>query len=475
MVLGSLAGGAAVIILALFGSSIMQRVRPVRRCPKCWYTLHCATMKCSECGYAARHEHQLFKGRRHWRWAMVGVCMLAASYALHVTPEVRDRGWPAAFSMTVKLGLLPWLRPDDAELLPHIQGAGGDVSALRWRDRVYLDLYHATTMLESHRWWNERLVRFMGRRHERLEGGQTVTWRSEADRLLAMTTWRDGIIVQWPRHRFVESPQVVVRSRDVWVQGEAVYLTLDVAATGADHSGLQVEATVADATGRVLVQHQRVAITSENKTGCGQDLASQLKVPAEAFQSGGSGGLTLHVTLSHEHSATLNGLPIRAWRTVVYPTQTIEWDVKLADDVAELLDAVSSTTFERELRESMHPVLMIDPIDATSFELELALNVDFEGSPTVESFLQAMCIGAIVEVRLDGSPIARGRLLAGGRSLNDGLPLYVLDAQQLSHVDLQSSSAKWTVHVIGDPYQALRDFETSRYWSGEVQVPLRVH
>jgi len=51
------------------------------------------------------------------------------------------------------------------------------------------------------------------------------------------------------------------------------------------------------------------------------------------------------------------------------------------------------------------------------------------------------------------------------------LALTVVD-EALLHSDAKDS--KWQLHIKSDPEMALRDFESTRFWEGEVWVPLRV-
>jgi len=99
-----------LIVWALLADWVRHRFRRRRRCPRCWYDMsRSPTLTCSECGYEAKKERRLFKARRRWRWAFFAVFLLIGSYALHVTPQVKQRGWVAAVPTTVLIAALPWL------------------------------------------------------------------------------------------------------------------------------------------------------------------------------------------------------------------------------------------------------------------------------------------------------------------------------------------------------------------------------
>lgn len=104
-------GGAALLYWSLFH----DRARGRRRCPKCWYDLRAATtLTCPECGRTAQREGQLFKTRRRWRWAMVGVMLAAAGLVVPVVPKARRDGWPSVLPNTVLIITVPWPEWDAA-------------------------------------------------------------------------------------------------------------------------------------------------------------------------------------------------------------------------------------------------------------------------------------------------------------------------------------------------------------------------
>lgn len=71
------AGLAAWALLA-------DRARGRPRCPKCWYLMIGATgLRCPECGHVAKSNRAMFRTRRRWRWALlgVGIAIAAPGYA----------------------------------------------------------------------------------------------------------------------------------------------------------------------------------------------------------------------------------------------------------------------------------------------------------------------------------------------------------------------------------------------------------
>jgi len=102
--------GGGLLVWALWGDGLAQRFRRVkkRRCPKCWYDLsRTPGLTCSECGYTAKRERRLFRGRRRWRWALVALVILIGAHLARRSPDIHERGWVAAVPTTVLILAAP--------------------------------------------------------------------------------------------------------------------------------------------------------------------------------------------------------------------------------------------------------------------------------------------------------------------------------------------------------------------------------
>ena len=85
------AGGIGVSWWAIFG----DKARGRRRCPRCWHDLsRTPGLTCSECGHAARGEHDLARSRRRWGLA-AGTLLAVAAVAIWAQSMVLNQGWPA--------------------------------------------------------------------------------------------------------------------------------------------------------------------------------------------------------------------------------------------------------------------------------------------------------------------------------------------------------------------------------------------
>ncbi|MFZ4575751.1 MAG: hypothetical protein ACOYN0_15255 [Phycisphaerales bacterium] len=66
----------AGVALLLWGL-LKDRSRGRKRCPQCWYDMSGATgLRCPECGHECRAERELFRTRRRWRTASLGLALL---------------------------------------------------------------------------------------------------------------------------------------------------------------------------------------------------------------------------------------------------------------------------------------------------------------------------------------------------------------------------------------------------------------
>src|SRR5262245_31316552 len=98
--------GLIVLVRALFA----DRSRGRKRCPKCWYDMSGATsLVCTECGRDAKRERRLFRTRRHWKAAWLGLVLLVAGLGSYVGGEVHRDGWIRATPTVAYIVALPWL------------------------------------------------------------------------------------------------------------------------------------------------------------------------------------------------------------------------------------------------------------------------------------------------------------------------------------------------------------------------------
>lgn len=161
---GMAALAVVFLLLAFLGDVVRRRFRRMRRCPKCWYDLsHTPGMTCSECGYTAKRERQLFKSRRRKRWVLVALLVWIGSYFAFRVPAMQQRGWVAAVPTTALVFLWPRERvlafydeiladPELSMRLPLGSSVGGapfTEELLRRIDRGMLNRLHWRLLVET--------------------------------------------------------------------------------------------------------------------------------------------------------------------------------------------------------------------------------------------------------------------------------------------------------------------------------------
>ncbi len=96
--------GSLVVAAALF----RDRARGRRRCPRCWYDMSATPgMVCPECGKTSRREKHLFRTRRRWRLAVVGVLAALVGVGTALAPNVRTDGWLSIVPTTALMMFAP--------------------------------------------------------------------------------------------------------------------------------------------------------------------------------------------------------------------------------------------------------------------------------------------------------------------------------------------------------------------------------
>src|SRR5262245_13813656 len=91
--------GLALAVLALWRDPL----RKSRRCPKCWYDMSAtAGLLCPECGHAASRELAMFRVRRRWRLAVLGLALFLAPTGALVGATIHSEAW-VPFAPTVVL------------------------------------------------------------------------------------------------------------------------------------------------------------------------------------------------------------------------------------------------------------------------------------------------------------------------------------------------------------------------------------
>lgn len=119
------------LIFLAWWALFRDRARGRRRCPRCWYNMaHLPSMTCPECGYTAKSERSFGKTRRRKRMGVLAILGCAAIGAF-VIDRAMHRGWMSFLPARC----LFWAMPIDAG----IRQASVDELGQRMRSRVLSD------------------------------------------------------------------------------------------------------------------------------------------------------------------------------------------------------------------------------------------------------------------------------------------------------------------------------------------------
>lgn len=155
-IVGSLfiGGGVLVLLLALF----RDRSRGRKRCPKCWYDMTHAPppgLQCSECGREYAKESVLYRTRRRWRFAALGVLMVFIGYAGFIARKAFMDGWPSAVPSSALVMFWPISEKDWLDL---------DFAATPTTDGAFWELHDRMENGQlwdwQERWWAHRLAKY---------------------------------------------------------------------------------------------------------------------------------------------------------------------------------------------------------------------------------------------------------------------------------------------------------------------------
>ena len=217
----ALVSGFALVTFAIVGHRLPQWWRRRRRCPRCRYDMsHSGGLVCSECGFTARRERQLFRARRR-RWlAVPAIVLVAAGHVFRATPEIKERGWMAAIPTSALVLMVPVLRPDRQAYCDIPYGPiPGSRSTPGVRERLCFELVRHRLQDEDWTWYQTLLLEMVTAPPPSPYENAGFEWRSRSDRCLGSMRWADGQKLQWRYESPDLSARVVLKTRRAWPAG----------------------------------------------------------------------------------------------------------------------------------------------------------------------------------------------------------------------------------------------------------------
>ncbi|NNF41545.1 MAG: hypothetical protein HKN62_00580 [Phycisphaerales bacterium] len=107
----SISGIVALLGLLIAARALFRdRSRGRPRCPRCWYERTGSPEgPCPECGHVVKRERKLYKTRRRWRYAVLGILLLLLGLGGVWGQQVRANGWIEATPTAAYIVALPHL------------------------------------------------------------------------------------------------------------------------------------------------------------------------------------------------------------------------------------------------------------------------------------------------------------------------------------------------------------------------------
>jgi hypothetical protein len=463
--------GVGVIVLAMFVDWAMQKWRRVRggnsvlrRCPKCWYDLsHTSGLRCSECGHQARRERRLFRARRRWRFAVLGLAMIVGGYALRVTPAVKQRGWVAAVPTTAIIAALPWM-DDLCNTTPALRAQRKYTT----RQILCAELYNARAKpFQMWRWQRSWLANrcLAG---DAMRRPDTAKWRQQYGTILMPLLLSEETYVArgYAPSAWYSTARNAVRvdvsTRRVWPVGVPVYVSVKIHRL-VDWNTHAVSFDTASSVARLgspAVFMPSIFSNPDTEVVC-----------LGTFTDGKSPALRAHIS-----EVTTSGATEIAVNDIGSP-------FRVAGTIDDCISPVRFEPVDRALRRCLSPQLDLSRT-VNGLAAPLSLWNESRVMSSDGSALQGITMAFAIEILCDGDVVGTGRTWYSIEQLR----AWALDSYRQDHsfrglhwdaarvpADLSAvGQHEWTVRLRAAPEAALQNLECDEYWDGEIVMPLDV-
>jgi len=431
------------LIFLAWWSLFFDRPRGRRRCPRCWYDLtYSPGMTCGECGRTARREAEFNRIRRRNGLAVPAI-LGAAIIGGVVIDGARARGWATYVPTRVLIWAMPVVNDRNPAVFDELvrRMRGGDFSDGQWLallrrsaagdagmrppDQVWIDSWYSELANTSGR---QLLYRIDDEDARREAGDLLLELAMKGDPVVEITTresWPAGV-----------APTLDVRARDWWGRGVAQ---------------MRIEATprLPGAQPRVHVRRQAPI----------QTRSYSLHLPP---LPPGEHEVEIDLAIARRALGGDDWIPAGAL-TVMVPVHIEEGAARDLEPVTDdALDAVIRRVFRQGLVK----------YEGGSLPVRVGLNARL----TFADEFNDTAVAVRIDVLRNGEA---GRRLdiwwKGGRRASDRQYAWEVPTwnDALLGAPLQDGE-QWTLRVRGDRNLALRVDGVTRYWAGDVTVPVTV-
>jgi hypothetical protein len=451
------AAGVLVLLWALF----WDRSRGRRRCPKCWYDMRgVPALKCPECGVSATSERGLLRTRRHWR---IGCAGFLFAYLALATARLTHESWTAYVPTTALLAGARWLPGESSPSLGPEFGTNSDSSLCGWSTRV---LQHRLAAAPT---WQRQLARTVALARIDSELDSYPPRISSPGAVDLLEYCLGG---QRPHDDTRLHPLVAVEltgpSRTPI--GAPLCLRVDVAGLGAADVIVDLQPSWPGAQpARVYGKTPRGSLIAALS-----DLHTPVPMVALGRPTKSADGVDVTATFRRRmepiKSGEVDSLPIVCVRR-------FHVLVRIAEAEATPLQAAAVPWPLRRWTASDDLVMAEDWYDPGRWDL-LASTMDIDAPADVT-------YAARVEVTCNGSAYFRGEWcwwqgLERTSFPWGGSPFLAPICLTCRLTPVQplrgrpSDMGAWTAHLVSDPNVARWNVNATRFWSGEIEIPVRL-
>ncbi len=469
---------------ALLGDALVQWVKRWRgtarkHCPKCWYDLSqtaagdAGHVTCSECSYVVTRERRFYRGRRRWGLVAIALLLLLGSYAVHVTPAVRERGMVAAMPTTVLILYLPWYDTEQSEAVLNQPISLPPANDLPLLDQLYNDLRVARLGEKG----------ALGRFNERLLVQRCI--KGDADRLPLSQSWRNhyGAALSalassadlnqpwW--HAALGLIEIQYNTREVWPTDAPIWVELEVERWEANGTHV-LEASPISAGINAFSYTEFSHLIRVNYGNHWRHEQTLLGIPANGD------------AIAYDVKVAYGGPSMYSIDEEIEATTLLRWEpaIEVAGTISDYLEPVDDVSVGAAIAELFTPSAVITHGRTNG---AIALNDRLVLRSNVLERIGELTLGFDVQLLRNGETVGTSEVWyrISKRTRRDGSvswrarPMGVrIDATLDEHlVALEPEvieEGEWTLRLIGSPEVALRDFEATHYWAGDVELPIKV-
>ena len=453
--------GAVFLIHGLWG----DRSRGARRCPRCWHDLSgTPSMVCGECGFTARSESDLHRARRRWSLAGAGLLLMLVGVA-GIESSVGQRDLWRYVPGRVLVALLPW------------DGGTGGPNSLAGELRLRLGRGELG---------DGSLEALVGRI---VEGDAEARASSAAWEAKYASLMSNGFLASVAERPALQErlrtipPRLEVSIASPWPSDLPLYGTLDL-----DHwwaEPIQLRATIDCPEQPEL---GRVSVGFDTRGASWRRGWSRF--PLEfANPPAAEGSLEVRVRLERREAIEADPSPESLapaqwgpWVEDPALEQRVRVELELAEPIGDRLAPIDAPEIRAAIAEAFAPGLVVREEGPRPWAMR------FDPPQTFIEELLDTALGFEVEVR-EGETVRRRTWIwwaAGPRGGPAEWRLSWEDAAGLSAASAhEPEEGRWTLRIRGDRALAQRAVEAvraaggqaeafSKYWSGEIDVPLRI-